>query len=160
MCPIVLGQNPLWITFSWVLMFYLHLAPLPSAVLSVSPGEGRTGPSLFSARNRTGSQHTELWLFLWLCVFPERSWNRIIHTSHLAGGELWRWLKKKKKLWREWMKIACDGFLTAEYKMLLYFRIHLGVYYNQKTNFCALGWSTCSEREHLTAFALWMGLGF
>lgn len=52
------------------------------------------------------------------------------------------------------MKVARDGFLTAEYKMLLSFRIHLGVYYNQKTNFSALGCSAGSEREHLTAFAL------
>lgn len=90
-------ESPLWVTFSCVLMFYLRLAPPPSAVLSVSPGEGRTGPSLFSSRKRTGSQHTKLWLFLWRWVFPERSWNRIIHTRYLAGGELWRWSKKNKR---------------------------------------------------------------
>lgn len=38
------------------------------------------------------------------------------------------------------------AFVTADYKMLPSFRIHLGIYYIQKTNFCALGWSTWSER--------------
>lgn len=46
------------------------------------------------------------------------------------------------------------AFATADYKMILSLRIYLGVYYNQKTNFCALGLFTCSEREHLGTFAL------
>lgn len=46
------------------------------------------------------------------------------------------------------------AFATADYKMALSVRMHLGVYYNQKTNFCALGLFTWYEREHLATFAL------
>lgn len=32
------------------------------------------------------------------------------------------------------------AFVTADYKMLLSFRIHVGLFYNQTADFSALGW--------------------
>lgn len=45
------------------------------------------------------------------------------------------------------------AFVTADYKMLLSYRLHLGVYYNQKTDFSALGWASGSEKQRLIALA-------
>lgn len=43
------------------------------------------------------------------------------------------------------------ALLTAAHEILLSFRIHLNVYYNQKTSCSALGWSSCCERRCLVA---------
>lgn len=69
---------------------------------------------------------------------------------------------KVKKKGGEGGEKSCGGkerrqkvmaFVTADYKMLLSYRLHLGVYYNQKTDFSALGWASCSERQRLIALA-------